>query len=100
MSRHRVRDFGPNKILAIKLVRELSMLGLKDAKDVVEGHGEFEVTVDYATQVRCGEEAVRLGVHFDPPIAGIMTTSTAAAPGTPTPSRRKHDYENEDDYDF
>ena len=32
---------GPNKIQAIKLVRELSGLGLKDAKDLVEQGGEI-----------------------------------------------------------
>lgn len=30
-------DFGPNKIQVIKVVRELTGLGLKEAKDLVEG---------------------------------------------------------------
>src|SRR5581483_5713349 len=30
-------DFGPNKINVIKVVRELTSLGLKEAKDLVEG---------------------------------------------------------------
>ena len=31
-----LRDFGPNKINVIKVVRELTGLGLKEAKDLVE----------------------------------------------------------------
>jgi large subunit ribosomal protein L7/L12 len=32
-----LKDFGANKINVIKAVRELTSLGLKDAKDLVEG---------------------------------------------------------------
>ena len=32
-----LESFGPNKIAVIKVVRELTGLGLKEAKDVVEG---------------------------------------------------------------
>ena len=32
-----LKDFGPNKINVIKVVREITSLGLKEAKDLVEG---------------------------------------------------------------
>jgi ribosomal protein L7/L12 len=51
-SRHRARvvDFGEQKIIAIKLVRELTAAGLREAKDLVEQHLEFEFELDQRKQ--------------------------------------------------
>ncbi len=48
-------DFGPNKIQVIKVVRELTGLGLKEAKDLVEGAPQpvkTAVTKDEAAAAR------------------------------------------------
>jgi large subunit ribosomal protein L7/L12 len=48
-------DFGPNKIQVIKVVREITGLGLKEAKDLVEGAPQpvkTGVTKDEAAALR------------------------------------------------
>lgn len=70
MIRHHVRSFGDNKILAIKLVRELTGSGLKEAKDIVEQQESFVVSVDAATQAHIGREALQHRIEFDPPLDG------------------------------
>ncbi|HEY0071940.1 MAG TPA: 50S ribosomal protein L7/L12 [Chloroflexia bacterium] len=48
-------DFGPNKIQVIKVVREITGLGLKEAKDLVEGAPQpvkTGVTKDEAASLR------------------------------------------------
>jgi large subunit ribosomal protein L7/L12 len=81
MIHHHVRSFGDNKIMAIKLVRELAACGLKEAKDIVEQQLGFFVSADDATQSRVAKDARAYGIEFDPPLGGTMsTTSTVATP--------------------
>lgn len=68
MIRHHVRSVGQNKILAIKLVRELTLTGLKEAKELVESQASFVVVVDGPSQARVAQEAKLLGIEFDPPL--------------------------------
>ncbi|KIG17214.1 hypothetical protein DB30_03527 [Enhygromyxa salina] len=66
MARHRTRvlSFGPSKILAIKLVRELSGAGLREAKELVETGSEFEFELNPRTQTTL-RDAARHGVRFE-----------------------------------
>jgi large subunit ribosomal protein L7/L12 len=75
--RHHVRSFGNNKIMAIKLVRELTHCGLKEAKDTVEQTLGFFVTADANSQARIAEEAARYGIELDPPLDGTVVTLPA-----------------------
>lgn len=70
--RHHVRDFGNNKIIAIKLVRSLTGCGLREAKDTVEGDVGFFVTATSAIQAQVAVEAARYGIRFDPPLDGTV----------------------------
>ena len=79
MIRHHVRSFGNNKIMAIKLVRELTHCGLKEAKDLVESYGSFVVVADAPTQARIAEEARQCQVEFDPPLDGSTFTSASSS---------------------
>lgn len=80
MIRHHVRSFGNNKIMAIKLVRELTQCGLKEAKDLVESHGSFVVTADAATQQRIAREARQWQIELDPPLDGTTFMSSSTEP--------------------
>jgi ribosomal protein L7/L12 len=79
MIRHHVRSFGNNKIMAIKLVRELTGAGLKEAKDIVEQREGFFVIADAATQARIAREAQQYGVEFDPLLDGTSYASNYAS---------------------
>ena len=53
-------DIGPNKIPVIKVVRELTGLGLKEAKDLVDGFPKpvkEGITKDEATKIKAALEA-------------------------------------------
>lgn len=78
MNNHCVRSFGNNKILAIKLVRELTGLGLKQAKELVERQGGFSLAVDASVRARIANEARQVGIVFTPPLDG---SAPPAAPG-------------------
>jgi large subunit ribosomal protein L7/L12 len=84
MIRHHVRSFGNNKIMAIKLVRELTHCGLKEAKDLVEAYGSFVVVADAQTQARLSKEAKQWGIEFDPPLDGSTFTLSGS---TASPER-------------
>lgn len=60
--------------MAIKLVRELSQCGLKEAKDIVEQQLGFWVTANADSQARIAEEAARYGIEFDPPLDGTVAS--------------------------
>ncbi len=77
MIRHHVRIYGTNKILAIKLVRELTGCGLREAKDLVEQGQGFFVRVGADTQARVRAEAERSGIEFDPPLDGSVAPPPA-----------------------
>jgi large subunit ribosomal protein L7/L12 len=79
MIRHHVRSFGNNKIMAIKLVRELTGLGLKEAKDIVEQQEGFFVIVDAVAQARIAREAQQYGVDLDPPLDGTSYAGNYAS---------------------
>ena len=68
-------DFGANKIQVIKVVRELTGLGLKEAKDLVEG-------------VRRG---VDLGVSHHEPIVDVVDARHPENPSQVSPLRRTPD---------
>ena len=77
----RVRVASTNqKISAIKLLRELSGLGLKDSKDLVEAAAFVEIDRDDATLARIAEEGRRCEVafEFDPPLRGGASASSAS----------------------
>jgi len=78
MSRHHVRSFGTNKIVAIKFVRELSGCGLFEAKNHVEQQTDFTVTAGGPTQARISEEAQRFMIEFDPRLDGTTAVVPAA----------------------
>lgn len=75
----RVRVASTNqKISAIKLLRELSGLGLRDSKDLVEAAAFVEIDRDDATFARIAEEGRRCEVafEFDPPLRGGAPASS------------------------
>ncbi|MFO7563559.1 MAG: ribosomal protein L7/L12 [Enhygromyxa sp.] len=74
MIRHHVRSFGSHKIMAIKLVRELTSCGLKEAKDHVEQQTGFLITADARSQARIVEDAASYGIEFDPPLDGTVAS--------------------------
>lgn len=87
MSQHRGRvvEFGNRKIHAIKLVRELSHVGLKEAKDLVEQGGTFTCTLDAQAQDKLAA-AAREGIHFEfEPAAGGRAPSSPSSPSAPAP---------------
>jgi large subunit ribosomal protein L7/L12 len=81
MIRHHVRSFGNNKIMAIKLVRELSSCGLKEAKDTVEQQTSFVVNASAQVVVGAIKEAALYGIEFDPPLdgSGVSTSSSSSS---------------------
>jgi ribosomal protein L7/L12 len=85
-TRHRARvvDFGEKKIHAIKLVRELTAVGLREAKDIVEQHLEFEFELDRRTQTLLDEahaHAIMIERQGDAHVAGTMSAHGAASAG-------------------
>lgn len=85
----RVAEFGSRKILAIKLVRQLSGLGLKEAKETVERGASFDVRVDGEAR-RELDEAARLGIRFvfTPPLDGAAAPSPRAIPSSSSSAGR------------
>ena len=76
----RLLSFGDKKLGCIKVVRELTGLGLKDAKDLVEGVPSFlakEVTLTEATRIRNIMVSTGSIVSIDK--AGILSKETLSA---------------------
>jgi ribosomal protein L7/L12 len=71
------------KIMAIKLVRELTGFGLRESLDLVEAKAWFSVERDDATLARTVDEGSRSGVTFeiDPPLDAALTTSAGGVAG-------------------
>ena len=61
----RVVDFGSRKIHAIKFVRQLSGVGLKDAKDLVESASAFVSVVSASVLESVIDEAAGHGIRFE-----------------------------------
>ncbi len=82
--RIRVADTA-DKITAIKLVRELTGLGLKASLDLVEARAFFEADREDATLRRIVEDGARAGVRFefDPPL-DLAVTAGGDVSGRPT----------------
>jgi large subunit ribosomal protein L7/L12 len=85
MIRHHVRSFGQHKINAIKLVRELTGLGLKESKDLVD-HGGLVRTGLRRSEA---EAIARQFLAIDAQVEVLESTS----------SRSSHTL-GQDDYDF
>jgi ribosomal protein L7/L12 len=84
---HRVRVVDTTmKILAVKLVREMTGLGLKDSLDRVETKAFFDVSLDDATLLSFVEDGRRGGVQFEfvPPLDASAVTSGWSSMGDPT----------------
>jgi hypothetical protein len=60
-----LKDGGPNKIATIKAVREVTALGLKEAKDIVDGAGAYTAVAEGLPK----DEAVAIAQRFE----GIAT---------------------------
>ena len=63
----RLTEIGPNKIPVIKVVRELTGLGLKEAKDLVDAHPKAvkeAVTKDEAEKIKTALEDVGAKVEI------------------------------------
>jgi large subunit ribosomal protein L7/L12 len=82
---------GPQKIAAIKLVRELTGLGLKEAKDLVEEGGVVRSDLTQAEAEDYARRFAEIDSHVEV-LAGVALPK-------PQP-RYTHDFEKEDDYDF
>ncbi len=76
LRRVRVVSF-ESKIMAVKLVRELSGFGLKESLDHVEASAAFEVSLDDYRLRQFADQARREGVvfEFDPPIGGFTSSA-------------------------
>ena len=61
----RVADFGRSKIMAIKLVRQVSGVGLKEAKDLVESGSVFEAELSAQQRGMLEREGHESGIHFE-----------------------------------
>ncbi len=83
MVRHHVRSFGTNKIMAVKLVRELAHCGLAEALQLVETSAGFFIQANAEAQARAAADARRYGIEFDPPIDG----TTGVGVSEPAPER-------------
>ena len=66
-------DRGPNLIKTIKAVREVTRLGLKDAKDVAEGAPREIIRFDTAEQAQAAARAFQgvATVRVDGPVPGF-----------------------------
>lgn len=74
--RARVVSYGAHKIHAIKLVRTLAPLGLREAKDLVEQGGEFEF--EFNGQARAEiSEAARRGIELSVDLGAQLESRTA-----------------------
>jgi large subunit ribosomal protein L7/L12 len=72
-----LESYGQNKIAVIKVVRELTGLGLKEAKDVVEGAPKAVL------------EGVAKDSKLDPPVfdSGVRAPASASEARRPGPTR-------------
>lgn len=73
--RARVVSYGAHKIHAIKLVRTLAPLGLREAKDLVEQGGEFEFEFSYDARAQI-TEAARRGIELSVDVGAQLESRT------------------------